>query len=139
MVKLTKCVTQSAAEALIQGAANCHDNSRFRATIGVSDWSAILAKELYYHGSCYLEIVRPNREHGKNIPIDNKIKEEFLAEVEKRVLQDYEVMPSTELSEIYGNIAQNNNEHAPIRKTLVNLICKNFENRISCWTPRSGP
>ena len=90
MVKLTKCVTQAAAEALIQGAAEHEENPRLQAVVGGSDWSTILARDLYYHGSCYLDLVRPNRENGKNIPIDNCNKEEFLAEIEKRVF--YKIM-----------------------------------------------
>ena len=65
------CNTQAAAEALIQVAAEHDENPRLQATVGGSDWSTILVKKLYYHGSCYLDLVRPNRENGKNMPIDN--------------------------------------------------------------------
>ena len=63
-MKLTKYVTQAAAEALIQGTAEHDKNPRLQAAVGDSDWSTILAKEFYYYGSCYLDLVRPNRENG---------------------------------------------------------------------------
>ena len=132
------CNTQAAAETLIQGAAEHDENPRLQATVGGSDWSTILVKKLYYHGSCYLDLVRPNRENGKNMPIDNCNKEKSLAEIEKRVLQNYEVLPATELTDIFCKISENY-EHLQTRKTLVNLVCKNFQSCILSWTPNSGP
>ena len=51
-MKLTKCVTQAVVEALVQGAAEHDQNPRLQGAVSGSDWSTILVKELYYHGSC---------------------------------------------------------------------------------------
>ena len=86
MIKLSKCLTKSSAEALVLAAMNS-DNSGFRAAVGISVdsnktviarlISSVLSNGLHSHSACYLDIVRPNRQHGKNILIEDKIKEAF--------------------------------------------------------------
>ena len=151
MVKLSECVTEAAAESLIQAALTLDENPRFQAIIGAnvdntksgmkSLISTIISKELCYHPSCYSEIIRPVKDYAKTPPISDGVKEAFLRELEQRIFENFEVLNSTELTEIFNRIFQDNttNQPTPIRIALVNLVCKHFGDRIASWTPRSGP
>ena len=62
----------------------------------------------------------------------------FFSEIKKRVIEDFEVLPVTELSNIYIKISGENHE-TPTRRTLMDLVKKYFKDQIASWVPKTGP
>lgn len=62
----------------------------------------------------------------------------FYSEIKKRVIEEFEVLPVTELSEIYVKTSGENQE-TPTRRTLIDVIKKHFKDQIASWVPKSGP
>lgn len=134
MEKLTKCVTQSAAETLKLCSLQ-RDNPRLKVQIGELECNSILALELYYHRPCYLEFIRPNRVSGRMMKLSQTCNELFFSEIKKKVIEDFEVLPVTELSDIYIQISGENHE----TPTLIDLVKKHFKDQIASWVPKTGP
>ncbi|XP_065682451.1 uncharacterized protein LOC136095622 [Hydra vulgaris] len=96
---LTKCVTESAANMLIENAVSKSDNQRLMASILGTEWQTIISLELYYHRSCYLNYTRPQK--VPFILTEDAIMRLLFDYVKENVLDNLEVIHTSKLSEFY--------------------------------------
>ena len=67
---LKKCVTENGAETLMQQAEKDDEYPSLRAEVAGVDWQTIIAREYYYHKSCYKKLAK-KRVPKRTVVVDN--------------------------------------------------------------------
>ena len=137
---IEKCQTENGARCL-HAAALSLDFPHLHAEVAGSEWQAILAREYFYHRSCYKEISK------KRKPVVSSDAEsvfnELIAFIEEKVITGCEVLRMVDLSQIYAEIADRlfGEEHQigmPKLQRLKEKIKKQLGSKIAFWTPKYG-
>lgn len=101
--KLQKCETENGAKTL-QQAAIASQNSHLCTEIAGGDWQTILAKELFYHRTCYLDITKKRDAKVEKLDHSDKSFQEVIEFIKEKVIHNCEVLRLAELSQLYIDI-----------------------------------
>ena len=92
------------------------------------DWGKIVAKEFYYHRTCYRDYTRPQK------PKDDSTRlvelDAFFGIVRERVIDNEEVIDMAELSSILDEVL--------FLRTLKQRLSIKFGDDVGFWSPRYG-
>ena len=107
------------------------------ANVAGVEWQNIVALELYYHRICYQQFTRPNRLRGGFFKIQTEIIDLLHEYVQTHVIDNFEVVHTNELIDLYRENC-NDEMEVPDKRTLVDLIIKEFGEKIALWSPKHG-
>lgn len=96
--KLQKCQTEYGAKAL-QEAVVMSPNKHLSAEIAGCDWQTILARELYYHRTCYIDLTR--KRNSKDTNCSEQAFQDVKQFIKEKVLENYEVLRLADLAQLY--------------------------------------
>lgn len=101
--RLDKCVTENSARTLHNAAAS----EKFPCLppeIRFADCETIIAKEYFYHRSCYRKILFRKKEANKSENIADEAFSALLKQVEEKVLNNCEVLRMPDITQLYSEI-----------------------------------
>ena len=96
--KLQKCDTENSAKAL-QEAVVMSPNKHLSVEIAGCDWQTILARELYYHCTCYIDLTR--KRNSKDTNCSEQAFQDVKQFITEKVLENYEVLRLADLAQLY--------------------------------------
>ena len=127
--KLTRCLTETAAETIKKSAIERDDNTQLLANISGKDWQSIVAFELQYHHSCYLNYTKRSRSFDAAVGYWDIL----FKHVDNHVLQNSEVLTLVDLA----NLMKDGGKDPDVR-TISDALKNNFGENIGFWKPSKG-
>ncbi|CAB4038823.1 Hypothetical predicted protein, partial [Paramuricea clavata] len=146
---LRKCVTENGAETLMQQAEKDDEYPSLRAEVAGVDWQTIIAREYYYHKSCYKKLAKkrvPNAD-ADNADADNADEDlvfhEVTRHIAEKVIDGCEVVRVSDISKIFSEIADrfSGDKDSVVLMTAQKLkekIQNYFGERVGFWRPSYG-
>ena len=139
---LEKCKTENGARSLHDAALSL-DFPHLQSEIGNAEWQMILAKEYYYHMSCYREICKKRVVKPVVSSDAETVFHELAAFIEEKVIVGCDVLRMSSLCKQHSEIAEHlfGKEHqtsSPKLQRLKEKIQKFFGSRVGFWCPKYG-
>ena len=115
------------------------ENSNLYAEVANTDWQMIIARELYYHRTCYRDITR--KRYAKQDHTD-VVFQELAAIIEEKVITGCEVLRMADIYKQYEEIQSNQLGEENLQtikvQSLKEKIQKSFGSKIGFWCLSSG-
>ena len=142
--QLEKCVTENGARTLQQ--AGLHDEYPFlQSEVGAGvDWQTIIAREYYYHRSCYKKVVRKRDAKKAAVSATDKVFDEVVKHIEEKLINDFEVLRMSDISRLYSEIAEQFSGVISWRDSMISnqklkeRIQTRFGAKVGFWRPSYG-
>lgn len=153
---MKKCVTENGAETLMQQAEKDDEFPSLRAEVAGVDWQTMIAREYYYHKSCYRKLAK-KRVPKRTVVVDNAdadnadadnadedlVFHEVTRHIAEKVIDGCEVVRVSDISKIYSEIADrfSGDKDSVVLMTAQKLkekILNYFRERVGFWRPSYG-
>ena len=142
--RLDKCVTENSTRTL-QRAAASEEFPCLPREISNSDCETIIAKEYFYHRSCYRKIIIRQKEANQSENIADDVFSKLLKQVEEKVINNCEVLRMPDISQLYSDIVDQltDGEECPgvsLQRTqrLKEKIKNYFGEKLGFWKASHG-
>eukprot|EP00794_Sanderia_malayensis_P021054 gene21054-23110_t len=138
--RLEKCETENAAKSLKEAAIKHKDNSSLLVELVSVDWEVIVAKEYFYHRTCYRNYTYAERESA---PVENNSFQSLLQYIKEQVIDSGKVINMNEIlskDEMFQSEEPSTSKTSIITdsRTLSSKIAKSLGTKIEFWLPRRG-
>lgn len=113
------------------------ENTCLHAELAGNDWQTIIAREMFYHRTCYREITRKRDAKQASQDATDKVFLELTAVIEEKIIIGCEVIRMADLAERFAEIqAQLSCEQSPSSVKIQSLkekIQKWFGAKVGFW------
>lgn len=141
--QVDKCVTENGALTL-QKAGLDGEYSFLQSRVGARvDCQTIIAREYYYHRSCYRKVVRKRAAKKATGSATDKVFNEVVKHIEEKLVNDFEVLRMSDISRLYSEIAKQfsgKEDQASVlsNQKLKERIQTRFGAKVGFWRPSYG-
>ena len=114
-------------------------NTRFHEEVGTADWQTVLAREVFYHRTCYRDATRTL--YVKQGDENDEIFQELSTFVEEQVISECQVVLMTDLLQKYTEIQTSKfgRIHGTFKiQSLKEKLTRRFGSQIGFWRPTKG-
>lgn len=129
-------MTENGARTLQQ--AGLHDEYPFlQSEVGAGvDWQTIIAREYYYHRSCYKKVVRKRDAKKAAVSATDKVFGEVVKYIDEKLINDFEVLRMSDISRLYSEIAEEfSGKEGQFAMISNQKLKERIQTRFGFWRP----